>query len=137
MIVADDFDWYLLIGDETALPSIGRRVEALREGVPVTSIIALDSIADQQRIETDAAWQPIWISRDGKAGSDPAPLLDALKAYGPLPEGDGYIWIAAEANVAKALKAHVVDRLGHPPEWMRAAGYWQFGEADAHVNLDK
>jgi NADPH-dependent ferric siderophore reductase len=29
-VVADDFDWYLLIGDETALPAIGRRVEELR-----------------------------------------------------------------------------------------------------------
>ena len=31
-LVSDDFDWYLLIGDETALPSIGRRLEELRAG---------------------------------------------------------------------------------------------------------
>ena len=28
-MIADDFDWWLLVGDETALPSIGRRVESL------------------------------------------------------------------------------------------------------------
>jgi Siderophore-interacting FAD-binding domain len=31
-MIADDFNWWLLIGDETALPSIGRRVEGLAEG---------------------------------------------------------------------------------------------------------
>jgi NADPH-dependent ferric siderophore reductase len=29
LMISDDFDWWLLIGDETALPSIGRRVEGL------------------------------------------------------------------------------------------------------------
>src|SRR5262245_39180093 len=29
-LVPDDFDWYLFIGDETALPAIGRRLEELR-----------------------------------------------------------------------------------------------------------
>src|SRR5271154_4316001 len=32
LMIADDFDWWLLIGDETALPSIGRRVEGLAKG---------------------------------------------------------------------------------------------------------
>ena len=31
-VVPDDFDWYLFIGDETALPAIGRRLEELRAG---------------------------------------------------------------------------------------------------------
>jgi len=133
-IVADDFDWYLLIGDETALPSIGRRLASLRPRVPVTSIVSVDSAADRQAIPTDTDWTAIWIARDGRPATDPAPLLAAL---GPLPAGDGYIWIAAEAGVAKALKAHVLDALGHKPEWLKAAGYWQQGESDSHVNLDK
>jgi hypothetical protein len=35
LMIADDFDWWLLIGDETALPSIGRRVEDMAEGVRI------------------------------------------------------------------------------------------------------
>jgi NADPH-dependent ferric siderophore reductase len=38
MRVPHDFDWWLLIGDETALPAIGRRIEELPERTPVTSI---------------------------------------------------------------------------------------------------
>jgi NADPH-dependent ferric siderophore reductase len=33
-IVPDDFDWYLLVGDETALPAMARRVEELRARRP-------------------------------------------------------------------------------------------------------
>ena len=48
-----------------------------------------------------------------------------------LPQGDGFIWIAAEASVARALRAHLVDGRGHPLAWTKAAGYWKRGVADA------
>ena len=32
LMISDDFDWWLLIGDETALPSIGRRGRRLGSG---------------------------------------------------------------------------------------------------------
>jgi NADPH-dependent ferric siderophore reductase len=41
VVVPADFDWWLLIGDETALPAIGRRLEELPAGCPVTSIVAV------------------------------------------------------------------------------------------------
>jgi NADPH-dependent ferric siderophore reductase len=34
-IVPDDFDWYLLAGDETAIPAIGRRLQELPAGTRV------------------------------------------------------------------------------------------------------
>ncbi len=49
-IVADDFDYYLLIGDESALPAIGRRVEGLRSGVPVATIVVVDGPEEAQRL---------------------------------------------------------------------------------------
>jgi len=39
-LTPDNFDWYLLVGDETALPAIGRRTEELRTGVPVLTVAA-------------------------------------------------------------------------------------------------
>src|SRR6185436_499825 len=47
-VIPDDFDWYILIGDETALPAIGRRVEELRQDVPVTTIVAVASLEETQ-----------------------------------------------------------------------------------------
>lgn len=133
VIVEDDFDWYLLIGDETALPAIGRRVETLRPGVPVTTIAIVADAAERQVFATRADWTPVWVTRNG---DDADCLLAALADCGPLPQSDGYIWIAAEAAVARALRTYVLETLGHPKAWTKASGYWVRGQADAHVSLD-
>lgn len=131
-VVPDDFDWYLLIADATGLPSIGRRLEGLRAGVPVTTLVLVEDAGEQQAIATQADWTAHWITRD-TAGEEA--LLGALRGI-DWPQGEGYVWIAAEAQVAKALRAHVVEERGHNPQWMRAAGYWMRGEAGAHESLE-
>jgi NADPH-dependent ferric siderophore reductase len=129
-VVPDDFDWYLLIGDETALPAIGRRVEQLRAGVPVATFV----VGERQHVETNAIWSPHWIARNDNA-DDAALLRAALADYTP-PQGEGFVWIAAEASVARSLRAYVLDELKHPREWTKAAGYWKRGEADAHEKIE-
>jgi NADPH-dependent ferric siderophore reductase len=129
-VVPDDFDWYLLIGDESALPAIGRRVEELRAGVPVITLGVVNGAADEQTFATRAAWTGEWVHRAGTSASDADLLLGALRRLA-LPAGEGFVWIAAETTVAKALRAHVIDTLGHRREWLKAAGYWTRGIADA------
>jgi NADPH-dependent ferric siderophore reductase len=132
-IVPDDFDWYLLIGDETALPAIGRRVEELRAGVPVATLVVMEA-GETQHFQTKAAWTPRWVARDGS--SDDASLLRTALADFTLPSGDGFVWIAAEASVARSVRNHVIDDLGHPRQWTKAAGYWKRGQADAHEKIE-
>ncbi|MEE3625118.1 siderophore-interacting protein [Nitrospirillum sp. BR 11752] len=134
MIVPDDFDWYLLIADETGLPAIGRRLEALRAGVPVHTVVAIDTDAERQTMETKARWIAHWVTRDRDGADDAASLRRVVEGI-QLPPGDGYVWIAAEAAVAKSLRAFVLENLKHPAAWMRASGYWLRGEAGAHENL--
>jgi NADPH-dependent ferric siderophore reductase len=131
-VVPDDFDWYLLIGDETALPAIGRRVEELRAGAPVTTFV-LTEAGETQDFQTRAAWTPHWVQRN--AVSDETSLRTALADYA-LPKGDGFVWIAAEASVAREMRAHVVDGLGQPRQWTKAAGYWKRGHADIHEKIE-
>ncbi len=133
-IVADDFDWYLLIGDETALPAIGRRVEELRPAVPVTTIVVIESEEDRQTFETAAEWTGLWTARQGRSGDDAALLRQAMAGL-ELASGDGYVWIAAEARVARALRTHVIETLGHPSAWVKASGYWSRGEEAAHETI--
>ncbi len=130
LVVAQDFDWWLLIGDETALPAIGRRIEELPPGTPVVSIVAAAGPQEEQRFEARADHREIWVHRPAAEAMDPAPLLAALQAYSP-PPGDGYVWIAAEAGVARALRRHVAEAWRHPLEWLKASGYWAIGKADA------
>jgi NADPH-dependent ferric siderophore reductase len=134
-LVADDFDWYLLIGDETALPAIGRWVESRRPNVPVKSVVTVKTAAERQEFATRAHWQSVWLTRTDNH-TDGADIVAALTASGPLPEGDGYIWIAGEASMARTVRAHVIDTLGHNKSWVKASGYWQDGQPDSHVKID-
>jgi NADPH-dependent ferric siderophore reductase len=133
-VVPDDFDYYLLVGDETALPSIGRRVEHLRAGVAVTTIVVVDGPAEIQTFETRANWRPLWAFRDG--ATDDATLLREVVAGWQPPQGDGYVWIAAEATVARALRDTMLAERGHTKAWVKAAGYWVRGEAGASTKME-
>ncbi len=133
-VVPDDFDWYWLIGDETALPAIGRWVEGLRPHVPVLTAIAVQDSGERQHFETRAAWTALWAER-AKDGADDAATLQRLLDAQPLPQGDGFVFIAAESAVARALRARLTER-GHPKAYIKAAGYWKRGEADAHERIE-
>jgi NADPH-dependent ferric siderophore reductase len=136
VVVPDDFDWYLLIGDESALPAFGRRLEELRPGVPVTTVVAIADENEAQTVATRTTWTPIWVSRaPAHAPShnhDDEVLLRSALSEIELPHGDGFIWIAAEASAAKALRTYIIDERGHPKGWVKAMGFWQRGIANAH-----
>ena len=142
-VMPDDFDWYLLVGDETALPAIGRRIEELRADVPVTSIVVVDGPEDVQAFDTAAAHRAVWVFRrdlpDAVAGStfdrDTAALLAATDAWS-APDGEGYVWIAAEAQAAKTLRQYMLEQRHHPLTWLKAAGYWIAGSAGASDKMD-
>jgi NADPH-dependent ferric siderophore reductase len=134
-VLPDDFDWYLLIGDESALPAIGRRVEELRPDVPVTTLVTLVHPFEEQRFATRAAWTPIWLHRGEPSGADAGLLRERLAGL-RTPPGDGFVWIAGEAGIVRALRAYMIEERGHPKAWLKAAGYWQRGQADAHVEIE-
>jgi NADPH-dependent ferric siderophore reductase len=131
-VMTDDFDWYWFIGDETALPAIGRRLEELRAGVPVATFVAVDSAQEAQAIATATRWTPEWVVRDGR--DDAAALIAATEKV-PFPEGEGFVWIAAEAMIARAVRAAIEAR-GHPRAWLKASGYWQRGDPGVHIRIE-
>ena len=133
-VIPADFDWYWLIGDETALPAIGRWVEEAPAGKVVATFIVVQEQADRQRFQSKAEWFGVWRVRAGTV-DDTVLLRDAMAVH-DFPAGDGFIWIAAEANVARLLRSYVLDHRHHPREWVKAGGYWVRGIADAHDKLD-
>jgi NADPH-dependent ferric siderophore reductase len=130
-VVSDDFDWYLLVGDETALPAIGRRLDELRADTQAQVIVEVADAAEQQSLQTRAALNVSWLHRDGASPGGVEPLLAAVRAL-TLPPGDGYVWIAGESHVAKALREHLLAERGLPKAWIKAAGYWKHDAVATH-----
>ncbi|RYE63703.1 MAG: siderophore-interacting protein [Oxalobacteraceae bacterium] len=124
---------WILIGDETALPSIGRRVEEGRPGDTITVIAAVEGQAEEQLLETKASLRTIYVHRPLSHATDAQPLITALDTVEIEP--DTFVWVAAEASVARAIRAHLVER-GHSLPWLKAAGYWVKGKSNAHEKIE-
>ncbi len=133
-IVPNGFDWYLLAGDETALPAIGRRLEELPEGARAVVVIEVADAGEEQRFATRVRLDARWLHRDGAEPG--AALLTEAVAGLALPPGEGYAWIAAEAAAAKALRRHLVEERGLRRDRVRASAYWRRGAVATHETYE-
>jgi NADPH-dependent ferric siderophore reductase len=127
LIVPLDYDWHLLVGDETAFPAVARRLEELPAGAKAIVILQATDVADRREFATKADVDITWVSTE-------AELLAAVRALA-LPEGEGYAWCAGEAACMAALRRELVEVKGHPGEAIRAAAYWKRGARGHHENL--
>ncbi|MDN6887096.1 siderophore-interacting protein [Variovorax sp. CAN2819] len=135
-IVPTEFDWHLLIGDDTALPAISRRLAELPAGSRAVVLAEIDSEADEIAFDTQAELTLKWAHRRGtEPGLSPV-LLEALKEMAP-PAGDFHAWVGCESAIAKALRAHLVGERGANPKWTRASGYWRRGAVATHDTHDE
>jgi NADPH-dependent ferric siderophore reductase len=134
-IVPDDFDWYLLAGDETALPAIGRRLEELPATTRALVVVEVADAGEEQRFNTRARLETRWLHRNGAEPGARSPLQEAIAEL-KLPSGEGYAWVAAEAAAAKALRRHLVDERGLRKDRVKAAAYWKQGAVAVHENYD-
>ena len=136
LLIPDSYDAYLLIGDETALPAIARRLEEMRPGIQATVLIEVADEAEQLHLPTAANAAITWLPRRGRPAGDPALLLEALGATRLPPGPDLHAWIAAEIEVARALRIHLIEARGLARSDIRAAGYWRIGAEGEHGRLD-
>ena len=118
LIVPDIFDSYLLIGDETALPAIGRRLEELPAGRKVLAVIEIADAAEQQALHSAAEVEVIWVVR----GKDD--LLATVQAL-TLPGGTLYSFVATEAKLSRQVRRVLLDTHKVNEAFLKAVGYWR------------
>jgi NADPH-dependent ferric siderophore reductase len=134
LVLSKEIKRFLLIGDETALPAIGRRIEEAGPGVDITVYAAVTGLEEQQSFASAANVSLNWVYRPAEDAASAQRLLGALDGLDVAP--GTYVWVAAEASVARAIRTHIVEKTGYPLAWIKASGYWLLGQADAHEKLD-
>lgn len=123
-VVADDYDHYVLIGDETALPAIGRWLSEMPEHAHAEVFIEVADAGERQDLESDADVQVHWLERNGVNAASSTLLEDTLRDYDP-PEGDTFYWIATESTRARMMRKFIEGHLSVNSDWIRATGYWK------------
>jgi NADPH-dependent ferric siderophore reductase len=134
-IIPTAYDWHLLVGDETGLPAIGRRLFELPAGARAVVVVEVDTSSDEIALPTRANTTIIWAHRDG-AQPGRSDVLAKTLAKLALPGGDYYGWVACESVIAKELREQLIAKHGANPKWIRASGYWRRGKAAVHEMHD-
>lgn len=129
-ILPDGLDWNLLIGDETALPAIARRLEEAVPGERIIVLAEIDSEDGQFDIATTAQASVRWLCREA---GDPS-LADAVAALA-LPPGEGFVWAAGEYAGIRQVRQCLIDVHGVDRQRIKAASYWKRGEVASHETL--
>lgn len=123
MIVPDIFDSYLLIGDETAIPAIARRLDELPAGRKVLAVIEIANAAEQQPLASAAEVEVIWVVR----GQDD--LLETVQNL-TLPGGSLYSFVATESKLSRQLRRVLLDTHQVNEAFLKAVGYWRAEDSE-------
>ena len=122
--VYPDFDWYMLIGDETALPSFARRLEEIPEGKKVLALIEIENDDQRYPLKTKANLEVTWLPRNGKSKREFEAFEAGLKNLS-FPQGEPLIIVSGEMSVTKILKTTLQKTYGFKEENIKATGYWK------------
>ena len=130
-IIPTSYDWHLLVGDDTVLPAISRRLAELPPRTRIVVVGEVDGSADELTFKTAANATVVWAHRNGAAAGASDALAKTLATL-KMPAGDYYAWVACESLTAKALRRQLIADHGANPKWLRAAGYWRRGAVAVH-----
>lgn len=128
-------DWYLLAGDMTALPVLSVILETLPDSAKGTAIIEVQTIEDEQIIETKSQIEIKWIFNPTPGKT--AQLQNAVRAV-KLPSGEEirkFAYVAAEFAAVRNIRQFLRQEKGWKATEMHGFGYWQTGtpeEISAH-----
>ncbi len=134
LVIPTGFDWQVLIGDDTALPAIARRLSELPAGTRVTAILEVADVTGRIEFDTQADLTTVWCYRSTSLFQSNA-LLQAAREI-ELPSGEGFVWAAGESTAMRELRAHFRAERGMDKSRLRIASYWKHGDVAVHENLD-
>lgn len=109
--VSYDYDFYLMVCDETGLPGVSRWLEQLPSTARGHVFVQAPSPGSFQQLSVPPGMTVTWLNREDN--------LSAAVMKLPRPEGEAFAWIAAESTAIRPLR-----------RWMRET--WELEKADGY-----
>jgi NADPH-dependent ferric siderophore reductase len=121
-------DWYLMAGDESALPAIAASLEQVPAGRPVLAVLLVDDADHELSLESPGELQVTWVHRSSV--DDPsARFLAAVEAL-EFPEGTVSGFVHGEAAETRAIRRHLLGDRGLDRAALSVSPYWRRGQTD-------
>jgi NADPH-dependent ferric siderophore reductase len=131
VISPEGIDMHLLIGDETGLPAMGRRLDELPAQAHALAVIETDDGSTEYPFESRATTRFIRVKRSPINRGPAHALIEALRPVS-LPTQGCFAWAALESQSARAIRRYLLDERSFDKRWVKAAGYWQRDAVGVH-----
>ncbi len=129
-----DTDWYLLAGDQTALPAISAILESLPASARGFAFVEIPDASEEQPLTYTAQIPLKWLHRNGAAAGTSDLLRQAVEAIS-IPSENRYVWIAAESTKTKEIRDYLKQEYHLQNDELYAIAYWKLGmDEDAYHN---
>lgn len=124
-------DWFLLIGDMSALPAISANMGKLASDARGYAIIEAVHADDIQDLPAPEGVNIRWVINP-HPGENSDVLYDAARELAWLP-GEPSVWCACEFSSMRRLREHLRNERGLPRQQLYISSYWQHGSnEDTH-----
>lgn len=120
LVVPEDYAWQLYVCDESGMPALRRRLEALR-ALPVRpevhAVVTVGDAACQDYLAHLSEFNITWV-----VGHNEQAVADHLAALS-VPAEDYFIWLTGEGKVVKNL-SRLFETDAIDQKLVRASAYW-------------
>lgn len=124
-------DWYLLVGDEAALPAIARHLETLPASVRGVALIEVADKTERQEIKNETGIEVRWLYREGAEPGTTTLLAEAVRAVEMPPAGTTvYAFAGVEAEAFTVIRHHWREVLKLDKKDVLSNIYWRRGMAE-------
>ncbi|MBK4715616.1 MULTISPECIES: siderophore-interacting protein [Tenebrionibacter/Tenebrionicola group] len=120
LIVPEQYGWQLYVCDETGMPALRRRLEALSvsgHAAQITAIVAVADAASKAYLAHLSGFNIEWV-----VGGDEQAIARRLSRL-TVPRQDYFLWITGEGKAVKRLSARF-ETPAIDPQLLRAVAYW-------------
>jgi NADPH-dependent ferric siderophore reductase len=128
-------DWFLLVGDMSALPAISANIERMEPDAKGYALLEIIDEDDKQELDFPQNLQVEWIVNSNPEQENSV-LLDRVKALHWLP-GRPYVWVAGEFSQSLAIRSLLKSERNVTREQMYASSYWQIGQTEDGHKISK
>jgi NADPH-dependent ferric siderophore reductase len=124
-----DADWFILAGDDAALPAIETILDALPAEARVRVLLEVADEHEEQPLSTAAQLDITWLHRGAHPAQADAALEEAVRTM-QLPAGNGRIYVGCEAAAMRRIRTHLLQERGLDPATIVTRGYWKLGDVN-------
>lgn len=131
-----EFDYHVLLADETALPAAARYIEELPAQAKAIAFFEVADAAEEQTLDAPRDASITWLHRDGAEPGSTELLFEALQDL-DFPEGQGFVWAAGEAVSLKPIRRLLKEKGFVRNETFAVDGYWRRGTSNLDHHQDE